>query len=82
MFKKSDTGSEGEHRYINKKRHFLKKGVSHICLTFTKQVDVNPASNRLQLLEPFDKWNGKDLEDMLILIKVSSKCHSTDDLIC
>ena len=27
-------------------------------------------SNRLQLLTPFDKWDGKDLEDMTILIKV------------
>lgn len=31
---------------------------------------MNPSSNRLQLLEPFDKWHGKDLEDMRILIKV------------
>lgn len=34
------------------------------------RVDVNPQSNRLQLLEPFDKWHGKDLEDMQVLIKV------------
>lgn len=33
-------------------------------------VNVNPQSNRLQLLEPFDKWNGGDLEDMTVLIKV------------
>lgn len=36
-------------------------------------MDVSPTSQRLQLLEPFDKWDGKDLEDMLILIKVRSK---------
>lgn len=34
------------------------------------KVDVNPQSNRLQLLEPFDKWSGKDLENMQVLIKV------------
>lgn len=34
------------------------------------KVDVNPQSNRLQLLEPFDKWSGKDLEDLQVLIKV------------
>lgn len=34
------------------------------------QVDVSPSSNRLQLLEPFDKWHGKDLENMRVLIKV------------
>lgn len=37
------------------------------------KVSVDPKSNRLQLLDPFDKWDGKDLEDMLILIKVSLK---------
>lgn len=40
---------------------------------------MNPASNRLQLLEPFDKWNGKDLEDMRVLIKVKGKC-TTDHI--
>lgn len=33
-------------------------------------VIVDKKSQRLQLLEPFDKWDGKDLEDMPILIKV------------
>ena len=36
-----------------------------------QRVDVSPTSQRLQLLEPFDKWDGKDLEDLQILIKVS-----------
>ncbi|XP_049601956.1 aconitate hydratase, mitochondrial [Syngnathus scovelli] len=43
------------------------------------QVDVNPSSNRLQLLEPFDKWHGGDLEDMKVLIKVKGKC-TTDHI--
>uniref|UniRef100_A0A665WD89 Aconitate hydratase, mitochondrial n=1 Tax=Echeneis naucrates TaxID=173247 RepID=A0A665WD89_ECHNA len=43
------------------------------------KVDVNPSSNRLQLLEPFDKWHGKDLEDMKVLIKVKGKC-TTDHI--
>ena len=33
-------------------------------------VDVDPKSQRLQLLSPFDKWDGKDLTDMTVLIKV------------
>lgn len=33
-------------------------------------VDVDPASKRLQLLKPFNKWDGNDLMDMLVLIKV------------
>lgn len=33
---------------------------------------MSPTSQRLQLLEPFDKWDGKDLEDLQILIKVGT----------
>jgi len=43
------------------------------------QVDVSPESQRLQLLTPFDQWDGKDLEDMAILIKVKGKC-TTDHI--
>jgi len=43
------------------------------------QVDVSPSSDRLQLLSPFDKWIGKDLTDMRILIKVKGKC-TTDHI--
>ncbi|XP_067007325.1 aconitate hydratase, mitochondrial [Anabrus simplex] len=42
-------------------------------------VDVDPKSQRLQLLEPFDAWDGKDLTDMTILIKVKGKC-TTDHI--
>lgn len=43
------------------------------------QVHVDPKSDRLQLLEPFDVWDGKDLTDMRILIKVKGKC-TTDHI--
>merc|ERR1719419_76874 len=42
-------------------------------------VDVNPTSDRLQLLSPFDKWVGTDLEDMQVLIKAQGKC-TTDHI--
>lgn len=42
-------------------------------------VDVDPKSQRLQLLEAFDKWDGKDLTDMTVLIKVKGKC-TTDHI--
>jgi len=42
-------------------------------------VNVSPDSKRLQLLTPFDKWNGKDLEDMVVLIKAKGKC-TTDHI--
>jgi aconitate hydratase len=38
--------------------------------SFKGDVVVDPKSSRLQLLEPFDAWDGKDLENMLVLIKV------------
>lgn len=40
------------------------------------KVVVAPDSKRLQLLSPFDKWNGKDLEDLVVLIKVNLKPES------
>jgi len=42
-------------------------------------VDVSPSSDRLQLLTPFARWNGEDLADMRILIKVQGKC-TTDHI--
>jgi hypothetical protein len=40
------------------------------------RVDVDPNSQRLQLLEPFDFWDGKDLVDLTVLIKVLSASYS------
>ena len=37
------------------------------------QVAVSPTSDRLQILEPFDAWDGKDALDMPILIKAKGK---------
>jgi len=34
-------------------------------------VKVDAKSDRLQLLTPFDKWDGSDIEDMTVLIKVT-----------
>jgi len=42
-------------------------------------VKVDPKSDRLQLLTPFNKWNGKDYEKCEILIKVKGKC-TTDHI--
>lgn len=43
------------------------------------EVVVNPKSDRLQKLSPFAPWNGKDMEDMPILIKALGKC-TTDHI--
>ncbi|KAI7904240.1 aconitate hydratase [Cokeromyces recurvatus] len=42
-------------------------------------VAVDPKSNRLQLLQPFEKWNGQDIENVPILIKAKGKC-TTDHI--
>lgn len=43
------------------------------------KVDVNISSDRLQLLKPFKKWDGKDLKDLKVLIKTKGKC-TTDHI--
>ncbi|MBI4715254.1 MAG: aconitate hydratase, partial [Nitrospirae bacterium] len=42
-------------------------------------VDVPPTSERLQLLQPFTKWDGKDLAKLPILLKAKEKC-TTDHI--
>jgi hypothetical protein len=34
------------------------------------KVKVDPASQRLQVLEPFNVWHGDDIKDAVVLIKV------------
>ncbi len=43
------------------------------------EVVIDPASTRLQKLEPFEAWDGRDLIDMPLLIKVKGKC-TTDHI--
>lgn len=43
------------------------------------EVKVNPQSDRLQILKPFEKWNGKDLQDLAVLLKAKGKC-TTDHI--
>ena len=43
------------------------------------EVVVSQNSERLQLLEPFKKWNGKDIKGLKLLIKAKGKC-TTDHI--
>ena len=43
------------------------------------QVLIDPDSERLQKLEPFDAWNGQDLNDLRVMIKAKGKC-TTDHI--
>jgi aconitate hydratase len=42
-------------------------------------ISVDPTSDRLQLLQPFPAWNGKDFIDMPVLMKAKGKC-TTDHI--
>jgi aconitate hydratase len=43
------------------------------------EVIIDPNSKRLQRLEPFLKWNGKDFEEIPIMVKAKGKC-TTDHI--
>ena len=43
------------------------------------QVKVDPESDRLQLLAPFEAWNGNDFKELVLLIKAKGKC-TTDHI--
>ena len=43
------------------------------------EVIIDPQSKRLQRLEPFSKWNGKDFEGLPIIVKAKGKC-TTDHI--
>ena len=43
------------------------------------EIIIDPASKRLQRLEPFEKWNGQDFEEIPIMVKAKGKC-TTDHI--
>ncbi|HPH16235.1 MAG TPA: aconitase family protein, partial [Bacteroidales bacterium] len=43
------------------------------------EISINPQSERLQKLEPFEPWNGKDFTNLQLLIKAQGKC-TTDHI--
>jgi aconitate hydratase len=43
------------------------------------EVEVNPESERLQLLAPFAAWNGEDYTNLRVLVKAQGKC-TTDHI--
>ncbi len=43
------------------------------------EVKVNPQSDRLQILKPFEPWSGNDLHDLAVLLKAKGKC-TTDHI--
>lgn len=43
------------------------------------QIAVDPSSNRLQVLDAFEPWNGEEFKDVRVLVKVQGKC-TTDHI--
>jgi len=43
------------------------------------EINIDPKSERLQLLQPFPAWDGKDMIELPLLIKVKGKC-TTDHI--
>ncbi len=43
------------------------------------EVLVDPKSERLQILSPFPKWDGKDFADLVVLVQAKGKC-TTDHI--
>ncbi|MBT3998497.1 MAG: aconitate hydratase [Candidatus Marinimicrobia bacterium] len=43
------------------------------------EIKVNPKSDRLELLKPFNSWDGKNITGMKLLIKAEGKC-TTDHI--
>ena len=42
-------------------------------------VEVDPTSNRLEILQPFAAWDGTDFQDLRLLLKAKGKC-TTDHI--
>ncbi len=45
----------------------------------TVTISISPSSQRLQILSPFPAWDGKDMENLRLLLKVKGKC-TTDHI--
>ena len=43
------------------------------------EIDIDPNSKRIQLLKPFDSWDGKNIKNLKLLIKAKGKC-TTDHI--
>lgn len=62
---------QGGFANIKERKSPDKRGIGEIL--------IDPGSDRLQMLTPFDAWDGSDLSDMPLLIKVTGKC-TTDHI--
>ncbi len=64
-----------EKGFVNKDRGYVAPAEDGSDIT----IDIDPGSERLQLLEPFAAWDGNDFEKLPLLIKAKGKC-TTDHI--
>lgn len=41
------------------------------------ELELDPRSDRIQLIRPFDGWDGRDVQPVELLIKVKGKCSKS-----
>jgi aconitate hydratase len=58
---------------------FAKSLAGYVAPSGNVAVEVDPQSKRLQLLKPFEKWNGQDFKELPLLMKIKGKC-TTDHI--
>jgi len=61
--------------FVDAEKGFQKPSIDKSSVS----VKIDPSSDRLQALEPFPAWNGKDFTGLPLLIKVKGKC-TTDHI--
>jgi len=61
--------------FLNRKEGLQKKSKDKTGIS----IRINPSSDRLQILEPFPGWNGKNFTGLYLLIKTRGKC-TTDHI--
>ena len=56
-----------------------KEGLISVPADSSVKVTIEPGSKRIQILEPFAPWDGRDFQNLLILLKAKGKC-TTDHI--
>ena len=78
----NNVNTNNEHKeikQIHNETNYKRCEINKILNSNDVDVVIDPNSKRLQRLEPFDKWDGKDFEKIPVLLKAKGKC-TTDHI--
>jgi len=64
---------------IGRSEFYPKEITSNSAQDQNISISVSQHSNRLQILEPFNAWDGQEFNDLRVLIRVRGKC-TTDHI--